>query len=365
MTTSDPAPHLFRPLALRGLTLRNRIVVSPMCMYSAIDGIATAWHHVHLGSLACSGAGLVIAEATAVEARGRITPNCLGLWNDDCERALARVVATVREVAPKAAIGIQLGHAGRKASHAHPWAPARGYVTPDDGGWTTVGASSNSYENVAPPAEELTLDDLAEVRDAFAMAARRASRIGFDLVEMHAAHGYLLSSFLSSISNHRTDAYGGSLENRMRFPLECFDAMRSAMPAEVPLIVRFSGTDWRDDLGGWSTDDSVAFARELESRGCDAVDVSTGGNAKADIPVGPGFQVPYAAAVKRGVESMPVIAVGELHDPELAVKVLADGDADAVAIGKEFLRDPRWPWRAAKALGGKVDVVDQLAWCVG
>jgi 2,4-dienoyl-CoA reductase-like NADH-dependent reductase (Old Yellow Enzyme family) len=365
MTTSDLAPHLFQPLALRGLTLRNRIVVSPMCMYSAIDGVATAWHHVHLGSLACSGAGLVIAEATAVEARGRITPNCLGLWNDDCERALARVVATIREVAPKAAIGIQLGHAGRKASHAHPWAPARGYVAPDDGGWTTVGASANSYENVAPPAEELTLDDLAEVRDAFAMAARRAARIGFDLVEMHAAHGYLLSSFLSSISNHRTDAYGGSLENRMRFPLECFDAMRAAMPDEVPLIVRFSGTDWRDDLGGWSTDDSVAFARELEARGCDAVDVSTGGNAKADIPVGPGFQVPYAAAVKRGVESMPVIAVGELHDPVLAEKVIANGDADAIAIGKEFLRDPRWPWRAAKALGGKVDVVDQLAWCVG
>lgn len=365
MTTADPAPMLFQPLALRGTTLRNRIVVSPMCMYSAVEGVATAWHHVHLGSLACSGAGLVIVEATSVEARGRITPSCLGLWNDDCERALARVVATVREVAPQAAIGIQLGHAGRKASHARPWAPARGYVAPDAGGWETVGASANSYENIAPPAAALTDADLDEVRTAFGDAAARAARIGFDVVEMHAAHGYLLSSFLSPLSNERTDAYGGSLENRMRFPLECFDAMRAAMPDETPLMVRFSGTDWRDDLGGWSTDDSVAFARELERRGCDAVDVSTGGNAKAEIPVGPGFQVPYAAAVKRGVESMPVVAVGELHDPTLAEDVLQRGDADAIAIGKEFLRDPRWPWRAAKTLGGKIEVVDQYAWCVG
>lgn len=362
---TSTGPRLLEPLRLRGTTLRNRIVVSPMCMYSAVEGVATAWHHVHLGSLACSGAGLVIVEATAVEARGRITPNCLGLWNDDCERALARVVATVREVAPQAAIGIQLGHAGRKASHAHPWAPARGPVSSEDGGWATVGASANSYENIAPPAAELGSRDLGEVRAAFGDAAARAVRIGFDLVEMHAAHGYLLSSFLSPLSNQRTDAYGGSRENRMRFPLECFDAMRAAMPDEMPLIVRFSGTDWRDDLGGWSTDDSVAFARELEVRGCDAVDISTGGNAKAEIPVGPGFQVPYAAAVKRGVEAMPVIAVGELHDPVLAEKILQDGDADAIAIGKEFLRDPRWPWRAAKTLGGRIDVVDQYAWCVG
>ncbi|MDC0429342.1 NADH:flavin oxidoreductase/NADH oxidase [Phycisphaerales bacterium] len=365
MSTSEPTPRLFEPLSLREVRLPNRIVVSPMCMYSAVDGTASSWHHVHLGSLAASGAGLVLAEATAVEARGRITPECLGLWNDDHARALARVVATVREVAPRSVLGIQLAHAGRKASHARPWSSPRGYVPPDAGGWSSVGASADSYENIAPPADALDQEGLDTVRTAFADAARRAASIGFDVVEMHAAHGYLLSSFLSPLSNHRTDAYGGSLENRMRYPLEVFDAMRAAMPAEVPLLVRFSGTDWRDDLGGWSTEDSVAFARELEARGCDGVDVSTGGNAKAEIPAGPGFQVPFAAAVKRGVESMPVIAVGELDDPKLAEEVLERGDADAIAIGRGMLRNPRWAWDAAETLGGRADYVDQYAWCVG
>lgn len=362
--TATVRPLLFEPLELRGVRLPNRIVVSPMCMYSAIEGTASPWHHVHLGSLACSGAGLVLAEATSVEARGRITPNCLGLWSDENEAELAKVVATVKSVAPGSVIGIQLAHAGRKASHARPWAPARGYVEPADGGWTTIGASADSWEDIAPPASEMTDRELDEVRTAFADSARRAVRAGIDVVEMHAAHGYLLSSFLSPISNHRTDAYGGSIEDRMRFPLECFDAMREAMDDEVPLLVRFSGTDWRDDLDGWNTEDSVRFALELERRGCDAVDVSTGGNAKADIPVGPGFQVPYAAAIKRAVQGMPVIAVGELQDPRLAEKVLEDGDADAIAIGKGFLRDPRWPWTAARELGGDIDLVDQYAWCV-
>ncbi|MEE2895892.1 MAG: NADH:flavin oxidoreductase/NADH oxidase [Planctomycetota bacterium] len=362
---SGRPPRLFEPLQLRDVRMPNRIVVSPMCMYSSEDGVASAWQHVHLGSLACSGAGRVITEATAVEARGRITPNCLGLWDDACETALASVVETVKSVAPRSVLGIQLAHAGRKASHARPWAATRGYVPPEKGGWTSVGASGNSYEDIAPHAHSMDRSDLDEVRTAFATAARRSARIGFDLVEMHAAHGYLLSSFLSPLSNERTDEYGGSLENRMRFPLECFDAMRAAMPDGLPLIVRFSGTDWRDDLGGWSTDDSIAFARALEARGCDAVDVSTGGNAKAEIPVAPGFQVPYASAVKHAVDGMPVIAVGELGDPLLAEDVLERGDADAIAIGKEFLRDPRWPWRAAKALGGEVDYVDQYAWCVG
>ena len=362
--TESTRPRLFEPLDLRGVRLPNRIVVSPMCMYSATEGTASPWHHVHLGSLACSGAGLVLAEATAVEARGRITPNCLGLWSDENERALADVVATVKAVAPRSVLGIQLAHAGRKASHARPWAPARGYVEPKDGGWTTIGASADSWEDIAPPAAEMTTRELDEVREAFADSARRAVKIGFDVVEMHAAHGYLLSSFLSPISNDRSDDYGGSLENRMRFPLECFEAMRSAMPADVPLMVRFSGTDWRDDLGGWNTEDSVAFALALEAQGCDAVDVSTGGNAKAEIPVAPGFQVPYASAVKRAVSGMPVVAVGELGDPELAEKVLEDGDADAIAIGKGFLRDPRWPWTAAKALGADLELVDQYAWCV-
>ena len=365
MNAQNTAPRLFEPLDLRGLRLPNRIVVSPMCMYSAVDGVASAWQHVHLGSLACSGAGLVITEATAVEPRGRITPNCLGLWDDACESALARVVETVKAVAPASALGVQLAHAGRKASHARPWAPKRGYVEPDHGGWASVGASANSFENLAPPAHAMDLADLDAMRDAFGVAAGRAARIGFDLVEMHAAHGYLLSSFLSPLSNERTDAYGGSLENRMRFPLECFDAMRAAMPDDVPLMVRFSGTDWRDDIGGWSTEDSVAFALELERRGCAAVDISTGGNAKAEYPVAPGFQVPFAAAVKQAVESMPVVAVGELDDPRFAEDVLERGDADAIAIGRGFLRDPRWPWRAAKELGGELELVDQYAWCVG
>ena len=365
MSNPESTPRLFEPLNLRAVRLPNRIVVSPMCMYSAVAGNASAWHHVHLGSLAASGAGLVLAEATAVEARGRITPECLGLWNDDHARALARVVETVREVAPRSILGIQLGHAGRKASHARPWSTPRGYVAKEVGGWPTVGASADSYENIAPPAEALDQEGLDTIRTAFADAARRAVSVGFDVVEMHAAHGYLLSSFLSPISNHRTDSYGGSLENRMRFPLEVFDAMRDAMADEVPLLVRFSGTDWRDDLDGWSTDDSVAFARELEARDCDGVDVSSGGNAKAEIPVAPGFQVPFAAAVKRGVESMPVIAVGELDDPKLAEDVLARGDADAIAIGRGMLRNPRWAWDAAKALGGQLEYVDQYAWCVG
>lgn len=368
MNIPEPTPRLFEPLDLRGARLPNRIVVSPMCMYSAVEGNASAWHHVHLGGLAASGAGLVLAEATAVEARGRITPECLGLWNDDHARSLARVVATVREVAPKSVLGIQLAHAGRKASHARPWSSPRGYVAKEKGGWPTVGASANSYENIAPPAEALDQEGLDTIRIAFVEAARRAVSIGFDVIEMHAAHGYLLSSFLSPLSNHRTDSYGGSLENRMRFPLEVFDAMRDAIDAlndEIPLLVRFSGTDWRDDLDGWSTQDSVAFACELESRGCDGVDVSTGGNAKADIPGGPGFQVPFAAAVKRGVDSMPVIAVGELDDPQLAEDTLARGDADAIAIGRGMLRNPRWAWDAAEALGGRLEYVDQYAWCVG
>ncbi|MDB4632916.1 oxidoreductase, partial [bacterium] len=234
MNAQNTGPRLFQPLDLRRIHLRNRIVVSPMCMYSATDGVASAWQHVHLGSLACSGAGLVITEATAVEPRGRITPNCLGLWDDACESALARVVETVKAVAPASALGVQLAHAGRKASHARPWSPKRGYVEPKDGGWESVGASANSYENIAPPAHAMDMSDLDAMRDAFGAAAGRAARIGFDLVEMHAAHGYLLSSFLSPLSNERTDAYGGSLENRMRFPLECFDAMRAAMPDDLP-----------------------------------------------------------------------------------------------------------------------------------
>ncbi len=301
-------------------------------------------------------------EATAVEPRGRITPECLGLWGDAQEEALAKVISDIREIS-STPIGIQLAHAGRKASHLRPWS-GRGYVGPDEGGWRAFGPSANSYEGIAPSAQALNHEDLDVVREAFVDATMRAARIGFDVVELHAAHGYLLSSFLSPLSNERTDQYGGSLENRMRYPLEVFEAMRKVWPTEKPLGVRWSGTDWRDDLDGWSVEDSQVFAVALADRGCDFADISSGGNAAAEIPSAPGFQVPFAAAVK-AASGMPTIAVGDLGDPELAEDILKRGDADAVAIGREFLKDPRWPWRAAKQLGGHIDYVPQYAWCVG
>ena len=356
---------LFEPITLRSQTLSNRIVVAPMCQYEAIDGDATAWHHVHLGALACGSPGLLLLEATAVEARGRITPHCLGLWNDSNEAALAKVLETLRAVAPDTKVGIQLAHAGMKASRFRPFkAPRRGYVTPEEGGWAPVGMSAIPSGGDGPVAIELDEAGLAEVREAFTTAARRAARLGFDLVELHAAHGYLLSSALSPLTNRRTDRYGGSLEHRMRFPLEVFDAMRAAMPDAMPLGVRFSGTYWADEQGGWTVEDSVAFARELASRGCDYAHLSSGGNASGvSIEAKPGFQVPLAAAVKRAT-GIATIAVGELQDPQLAEKVLADGDADLIAIGKGMLRDPHWPWHAAEALGHGFEVIPNYRWCV-
>jgi 2,4-dienoyl-CoA reductase-like NADH-dependent reductase (Old Yellow Enzyme family) len=358
-------PRLFTSLSLRSLTLPNRIVVAPMCQYEAIDGDATAWHHVHLGSLACGSPGLLLLEATAVDPRGRITPGCLGLWSDSNEAALVKVLETIRRVAPATPVGIQLAHAGMKASRFRPFdAPRRGYVTPAEGGWQPVGMSAIPSGGDGPVAEALDDRGLAAIRDAFAAAAGRAARIGFDLVELHSAHGYLLSSSLSPLTNHRTDRYGGSRENRMRFALETFEAMRAAMPAAMPLGVRFSGTDWADEQGGWTAEDSVAYAAELKARGCDYAHLSSGGNASGvSIEATPGFQVPLAAAVKRGT-GIVTIAVGELQDPHLAEKVLADGDADLVAIGKGMLRDPRWPWHAAEALGHPFEVIPNYRWCV-
>lgn len=360
-----PTPRLFEPITLRGVTLRNRIVVAPMCQYEAIEGDATAWHHVHLGSLACGSPGLLLLEATAVEPRGRITPNCLGLWSDSNEQALAKVLSTLRAVAPETAIGIQLAHAGRKASRFRPFkAPTRGFVPLDQGGWTPVAMSAIPAEDGGPLPEVLDERGLAAVREAFVAAARRAARLGFDLVELHSAHGYLLSSALSPLTNLRTDRHGGSREHRMRYPLEVFEAMRAALPASMPLGVRFSGTDWADDRGGWTVEDSVAYAAALKSRGCDYAHLSSGGNAaNASIPVAPGFQVPLAAAVRRAT-GITTIAVGELQDPHRAEKVLADGDADLVAVGKGSLRDPRWTWHAAQALGHSFEVIPNYRWCV-
>ena len=344
-------PALFQPLKIGSLELENRIVIAPMCQYSADDGNATDWHTIHLGHLALSGAGLMIVEATAVTEEGRITPTDLGLYSDANEAALARVLATVRANSA-IPIAMQLAHAGRKASSRAPW----------DGGQQIPAAAADGWEAVAPsaiphsPGEEspLALDaaGLARVRDGFAAAAQRAARLGLDGLEIHAAHGYLLHQFLSPLANRRTDGYGGSLENRMRFPLEVFRAVRAAFPADRPVWARLSATDWVP--GGWDLDSSVAFAQALKDAGCAAIHVSTGGvSPQQKIALGAGYQVPHAARIKAEV-GLPTIAVGLITEPEQAEAIVASGEADAVALARAMLYDPRWPWHAAAKLGAKV-----------
>ena len=340
--------RLFSPLTLRDMTLTNRIVVSPMCQYSADDGAATSWHLMHLGSLALSGAALVVIEATAVEPEGRITPGDLGLWDDRTEAALVPVLAHIRAHS-KARIAIQLAHAGRKASCRAPW-DGGGQIPADDaGGWRPQAPSAIPYRPADAPPQALDEAGLARVRDAFAMAATRAARLGIDAVEVHAAHGYLLHEFLSPLSNARTDANGGSLDNRMRFPLSVFDAVRAAFPADRPVGVRVSGTDWVD--GGWDIDQTIAFATALKARGADWIDASSGGLSPAQqIPTGPGYQVPLAQAIKAAT-GLPTIAVGLITEPAQAEAILEAGKADMVALARAMLYDPRWGWRAAAALG--------------
>ncbi len=340
---------LFTPITLGGLTLANRIAVSPMCQYSAVDGSATDWHVQHLGSLSLSGAGLVIAEATAVEPAGRITPGCLGLYCDANEAALERVVATCRRWG-SARLGIQLAHAGRKASSQVPWLGGKPLAAAE-GAWPRVGASAIPFDAGCPAPEPLDEAGLARVRDAFAAAARRADRLGFDLVELHGAHGYLLHSFQSPIANRRTDAYGGSPENRMRFPLEVAAAVRAVWPRQKALGMRITGSDWI--AGGLTSADAVAFARELERIGFDYVCVSSGGiSPDARVTVGPGYQVPFATAVKAG-SGIAVQAVGMIVQPRQAEAIVAEGQADCVALARGFLDDPRWAWHAADALGAE------------
>lgn len=358
-----PMPLLFEPLTLRGLALDNRIVIAPMCQYSAKVGAATDWHLIHLGTLAMSGAGLLIIEATGVTPEGRISPFDLGLWSDETEAALAGVIARVKAQIPAEGMpkfAIQLGHAGRKASSAQPW-KGGGQVPEAEGGWQTVAPSALPFRNsdAAPAA----LDDagLDRLRTAFAEAARRAARIGFEAVEIHAAHGYLLHQFLSPLSNARTDAYGGSLENRMRFPLEVFEAVRAALPDSVPVIVRVSGTDWVD--GGWDIEGTIAFAQALKARGADAIHVSSGGlSPLQQIPVEPGYQVPLAKAVK-DASGLPTIAVGLITEPKQAEAILAAGEADAIGIARGALYDPRWGWHAAAELGASVTAPPQYLRC--
>ena len=346
---------LFSPLSLRELTLPNRIAIAPMCQYSAIDGCVTDWHLIHLGGLSHSGAGLMIAEATAVSPEGRITPGCAGLWNDANESAFARVLAAVRKYSAMP-VGIQLAHAGRKASCAVPWQGGR-QLDASSGGWTTLAPSSLTFDPDDSLPTALQSADLDRIRDAFVVATRRADRLGFELVELHAAHGYLLHQFLSPLSNHRTDAYGGSLDNRLRFPLDVFDAMRAVWPANKPMGVRVSATDWVE--GGWDCDQTVQFAHRLKERGCDYVHVSSGGlSPLQNIVAEPGFQVPFARRIKAET-GLTTIAVGLITEPRHAETVIADGNADLVALARGMLYDPRWPWHAAAELGAQVQATEQ------
>ncbi len=347
--------QLFSPFTLGGLQLPNRIVIAPMCQYSAEAGCATDWHLIHLGQLAQSGAGLLIIEATAVVPEGRITAADLGLYSDANEAALGRVLAAVRRYSAMP-IGIQLGHAGRKASSQTPW-DGGAQIAPAAGGWQTVAPSAIPHAPGEVPPAALDEAGLEQVRAAFVAAAQRAARLGLELIELHCAHGYLLHEFLSPLANQRTDRYGGALENRMRFPLEVFDAVRAALPAGLPLGVRFSATDWVE--GGWDVEQSIAFSQALEARGCSVLHVSSAGVSPLQkIPLGPGYQVALAAAIRRAVK-VPVIAVGLVTAPEQAESIVAEGHADLVALGRGMLYDPRWPWHAAARLGAQVQAPRQ------
>lgn len=338
--------QLFTPITLRDVTVRNRVWVAPMCQYSAVDGMPDDWHLVHLGSFARGGAGLVITEATAVVPEGRISPEDTGLWNDEQQAAWARIVDFVH--GQGAAAGIQLAHAGRKASTYSGFTADRGGVADADGGWRPVGPSETPYPGLREDPEPLDAAGIARVVTAFGDAAERAVAAGFDVLEVHAAHGYLLHEFLSPLSNHRTDGYGGGFDGRVRLTLEVVRELRARVAPGVPVVVRLSATDWVE--GGWTADETVRLAGLLREEGVDLVDTSTGGNAPADIPVGPGYQVPFARRV-RTEAGIPSGAVGLITEPKQAEDVLADGSADVVLLARELLRDPHWPLRAAAELG--------------
>jgi 2,4-dienoyl-CoA reductase-like NADH-dependent reductase (Old Yellow Enzyme family) len=350
---------LFTPLRLRRLELANRIMVSPMCQYSAVDGSATDWHLVHLGHLAIGGAGLLCVEATAVEPIGRITPGCLGLYSDANEQALGRVVRAIRTRSP-IRLAIQIGHAGRKASSEVPWRGGQ-LIPAERGGWRPVGPTALPQLPDEAPPEALDSTGMARIRAAFVATAERAARLGFDALEIHSAHGYLLHEFLSPISNRREDAYGGTLENRMRLPLEIFDAVRAVWPADRPLGVRVSATDWVE--GGWEVEQCVGYARELGRRGCDWIDCSSGGvSPQQKVPLGPGYQVPFAQRI-RAEAGVKTIAVGLITDPQQAEAIVAGGQADMVALARGMLYDPRWAWHAAAVLGAAAHAPEQYWRC--
>ncbi|HWV15008.1 MAG TPA: NADH:flavin oxidoreductase/NADH oxidase [Cellvibrio sp.] len=347
--------QLFSPFALGQLELKNRIVIAPMCQYSAENGNATDWHKLHLGNMAISGAGLLIIEATAVTPEGRISPDDLGLWSDENEAALEKVLQPLRQYSD-IPIAIQLAHAGRKASTQAPW-NGGGAIAAAEGGWQTLAPSPLAFHPEDTPPLALDSAGLERIAESFVLAAQRAQRLGFDAIEVHAAHGYLLHQFLSPLSNTRSDHYGGSLENRMRFPLQVFAAIRAAVPASLPVGIRISASDWV--AGGWDLEQSIVFAQALRELGCDFIHVSSGGlSPQQAIPVQPDYQVPFAEKIRLAV-GLPTIAVGLITEPQQAEAIIASGQADLVALARAMLFNPRWPWHAAAELGAQVSAPKQ------
>jgi 2,4-dienoyl-CoA reductase-like NADH-dependent reductase (Old Yellow Enzyme family) len=350
-------PHLFSPFTVRSVTLRNRIGVSPMCQYSATDGVANEWHYVHLGSRAVGGAGLVIVEATAVSPEGRITPGCLGLWSDHQAEPLARIAAFLKQQG--AIPAIQIAHAGRKASANLPWRGGA-HLPQAQGGWETIAPSAIPFGDLLPKVPRaMTEADLTRVKSDFVATAKRALAAGFEWLELHAAHGYLFSEFLSPLANRRTDRYGGIFDNRVRLLLETTRAVRQVWPERLPLAVRISASDWKD--GGWDIDQSVALARLLKPEGVDLVDCSSGGVVPdAKINIEPGYQVPFAEKIRRGAD-ISTAAVGFITEPRQADDIIRGGKADLVLLARQMLVDPYWPAHAAKALGQKLPPPNQYA----
>ncbi len=350
---------LFEPINLRSLTIPNRVIVSPMCQYSAIDGTAQPWHAAHLGQLALSSAGMLVLEASAVEAIGRISPGCLGLYSDENEFALDTLITDLRQLNPSAAlpICIQLNHAGRKASSFEPWNGGL-QIPAEQDGWPAVAPSAIAQNKGETPPQELSIADLDSMKQTFIAAVERSERLGIDAIELHCAHGYLMHQFLSPVANQRADQYGGSLENRMRFPLEVFAAMRIAWPESKPMGVRISASDWDED-SSWDVKEAITFSKKLQALNCDWIDVSSGGvSSKQKIDLKPGYQVHFAQAIKAEVD-MPVMAVGLITEPRQAEEILKNGSADMIAIARGFLYNPRWVWHAAAELGATVSAPKQ------
>lgn len=350
-------PHLFSPFTIRSVTLRNRIGVSPMCQYSATEGMANDWHFAHLGSRAVGGAGIVIAEATAVAPEGRITPGCLGLWSEKHIEPLARIAKFIKEHG--AVAGIQIAHAGRKASAALPW-NGGAHLSEAQGGWEIIAPSAIPFGgDLTKVPHAMTEADILRVQNDFVATAKRALVAGFNFLELHSAHGYLFNSFLSPLSNQRTDKYGGSFENRIRLLLDTTRAVRRVWPENLPLAVRLSAIDWKE--GGWQIEDSIALAKLLKTEGVDLIDASSGGLVPdAKIKVEPSYQVPFAEKIRHGA-NIPTAAVGFITEPKQADEIIRSGKADVVLLARQFLRDPHWPVGAAKALGHKLPPPNQYA----